>query len=67
MLELIRQRLNSNTYKAAVILSIITAIEMNYQFISQYIPIEYRQYVLFVWPVAMLTLREVTTTALANK
>lgn len=67
MLDLIVQRLKSKTYLTSLALAIITAIEMNFQFLSTFIPAEYRQYAMFVWPVAMLTLREVTTSALSEK
>lgn len=67
MLELIKQRLSSKTYLTALALALITALEMNLQLIQQFIPLEYRQYAVFVWPVAMLTLREVTTSALSTK
>lgn len=67
MLETLKQRLQSKTYWTAVALAAITAIEVNSQFFSQFVPAEYRQYLLLAWPIAMLTLREVTTSALSDK
>ena len=67
MLDLIKQRLSSKTYLTALFLALITGLEMNFQFIQQFIPAEYKQYAVFIWPVAMMTLREVTTSALADK
>lgn len=67
MFELIKQRLSSKTYLTALLLAAITAVELNSGFLSSFIPAEYRQYALLVWPVAMMTLREVTTSALSDK
>ena len=65
MIEQIKARLASKTYRTALVLAIITAVEINSQFLSSFIPPTYRQWAIFVWPVAMLTLRELTTAALA--
>ena len=67
MLDLIKQRLQSKTYWAAIIGALLTVIEANSGFISQYVAAEYRQYLIMLWPVLMLGLREVTKTALADK
>lgn len=67
MIEKIRQRLESRTYKAAMALTLLSAIEVKAQFISGFLPVEWRPYLLFIWPFAMLTLREVTTGALSDK
>jgi len=67
MIDLIKQRLKSKTYLTAITLALISGLEMNYQFVSMYLPAEYRQLLLFVWPLSMLLLREVTTKALAEK
>ncbi len=67
MIELLKQRLQSKTYITALVLALITALEMNLQFVQQFIPVQFQQYLVFVWPVAMLTLREVTTVALSDK
>lgn len=66
-LELLRQRLSSKTYLTAIALAGITVLEANMQLVSNALPPELRQYLIYVWPVAMLTLREVTNTALAYK
>jgi hypothetical protein len=42
-------------------------IELNSNFIGQFIPLPYRTYIIMLWPVLMLTLREVTTTTLSDK
>lgn len=65
MIEQIKSRLASKTYRTALVLAALSAIEVNSQFLSSFMPVDYRPYVIFVWPVAMLTLREVTTSALA--
>ena len=66
-MNLILQRLKSKTYWAALIGAVLTAIEANSGFFSQYFPPAYRPYIPMLWPVLMLALREVTTTALADK
>lgn len=66
-MELIIQRLKSKTYHVAIAGAVLTIIEANSGFLSQFLPPEYRQYVVMAWPVLMLTLREVTTGALADK
>ena len=63
----ILQRLKSKTYWVAVIGALITAVELNSNVLGSFIPVPYRNYVIMLWPVLMLTLREVTTTALADK
>lgn len=67
VLELIIQRLKSKTYLTALALALLSAIEVNLQLVSQFIPLEYRSYLIMIWPVVMLTLREVTTAALSEK
>lgn len=67
MLELIKQRLSSKTYWVALIGTLLTIVEANSGFFGQYIPMPERTYIVMLWPVLMLGLREVTTTALADK
>jgi hypothetical protein len=66
-MNLIIQRLKSRTYWVALVGALITAVELNSNFLGSFIPLPYRNYVVLLWPVLMLTLREVTTTALADK
>ena len=66
-MNLILQRLKSKTYWVAVIGALLTAAEINSNFLSSFIPVAYRNYVVLLWPVIMLTLREVTTSALSEK
>ena len=61
------QRLKSRTYWVALVGALLTVIEANSGFFGQYIPMPYRTYIVMLWPVLMLVLREVTTTALAEK
>ena len=61
------QRLKSKTYWTAIIGALLTIVEANSGFFGQYIPMPYRTYIVMLWPVLMLALREVTTTALAEK
>ena len=65
--ELIIQRLKSKTYWVAIIGALLTAVEANSGFLSQFVPAEYRSYIIMLWPVIMLVLREFTTSALADK
>ena len=66
-MNLILQRLKSKTYWVAFVGALLTAVELNSNFLGSFIPLPYRNYVIMLWPVLMLTLREVTTTALADK
>ena len=66
-MKAIIQRLKSKTYWVAVTGSLLTLVEMNSGFLSGLLPPEYTKYALMLWPILMLTLREVTTGALADK
>ena len=66
-MNLILQRLKSKTYWVAFVGALLTAVELNSNFLGSFILLPYRNYVIMLWPVLMLTLREVTTTALADK
>ena len=61
------QRLKSKTYWVALVGALLTDIEANSGFIGQFLPSPYRTYIVMLWPVLMLVLRELTTTALADK
>jgi uncharacterized membrane protein len=63
----ILQRLKSKTYWVAIVGALLTVIEANSGFIGQFVPAPYRAHIIMLWPVLMLVLRELTTTALANK
>ena len=63
----ILQRLKSKTYWVAVIGSLLTLVEMNSGYLSGLLPSEYSKFSLMLWPILMLTLREVTTGALEDK
>lgn len=67
MINNIIQRLRSKTYWVAVTGSLLTLVEMNGGYLSELLPPEYAKYSLMLWPILMLTLREVTTSALADK
>ena len=66
-LDNIGNRLRSKTYWVAIIGALLTIVEANSGFISILLPAEYSKYSVMLWPVLMITLREVTTTALADK
>jgi len=61
------QRLKSRTYWVAIIGALLTAVEANSGFFGSFIPMPYRNYVILLWPVLMVILREVTTSALSDK
>jgi uncharacterized membrane protein len=61
------QRFKSKTYWVALVGALLTVIEANSGFIGQFLHTEYRAYIVMLWPVLMLILREITTTALAEK
>ena len=66
-MQAIIQRLQSKTYWAAIIGALLTGLDAQSGFFSQYFPPAYRAYVPMLWPVLMMVMREVTTTALADK
>ena len=61
------QRLKSKTYWVAIVGALLTAIEANSSLLGQLVPAPYRAYIIMLWPVLMLILREMTTSALADK
>jgi uncharacterized membrane protein len=63
----ILQRFKSKTYWVALVGALLTVIEANSGFIGQLLPAPYNAYIVMLWPVVMLVLRELTTTALADK
>jgi uncharacterized membrane protein len=63
----ILNRLKSKTYWAAVLGAILTALDINGMLVSQQVSEAIRPYFLAAWPVIMIALREVTTTALSEK
>lgn len=67
MIDLLKQRLKSKTYWAAVIGALLSILDQQSGLLSQFVPAEYRQYLIMFWPIVMITLREVTSTALADK
>ena len=67
MLEQIQQRLKSKTYLTALAMAVISIIEINSKFITQYLPPEYAQWAVMIWPILMVSLREITTGALSDK
>jgi uncharacterized membrane protein len=64
MMDKILRRLKSKTYWAALVGAILTVVEVNSGVLSQLLPAGARAYAVMFWPVAMLVLREMTTTAL---
>jgi len=61
------QRFKSKTYWVAIVGALLTAIELNSGFLGSFIPMPYRNYIILLWPVLMVILREVTTSALSDK
>jgi len=66
-MDSILQRLKSKTYWAAIIGALLTGLDAQSGFFSQYFPIEYRLYIPMLWPLLMMGMRELTTTALSDK
>jgi uncharacterized membrane protein len=66
-MNLIIARLKSKTYWVAIVGALLTVVEANSGMISSLLPAEYAKYAIMLWPVLMITLREVTTSALADK
>lgn len=67
MMNLIKQRLKSKTYWAAMLLALLTILDAQSGFLSGFLPAQYRGYVVMAWPLGMISLREVTNAALADK
>lgn len=67
MIEKIKQRLKSKTYLVALVGGILTAIEVQSGVILGWLSPELRPYAVILWPMAMMTLREVTNAALSDK
>ena len=67
MFQILLQRFKSKTYWVALIGTLLTVIEANSGFFGQFVPAAYHQYIILLWPVVMLVLREVTTAALSEK
>lgn len=61
------QRLKSKTYIAGLVGLTLTAIELHSGAILSWMPESLRMYAVFAWPMAMFTLREVTSSALSDK
>lgn len=66
-MEIILQRLKSKTYWVAVIGALLTFMEANGHLFAGLVPTEYSKYMVMLWPVVMIALREVTKTSLADK
>ena len=66
-MEILIQRLKSKTYWAAIIGALLTGLDAQSGFFSQYFPVEYRPFVPMFWPVLMMAMREVTNSALGDK
>lgn len=66
-MDKIKQRLKSKTYWAAVLGTVMTVLETNGQGFSQLLPEGSRAWAMMFWPVAMIMLREITTTGLSEK
>lgn len=67
MIEKIKKRLKSRTYQVALAGTVLTVIEVNSGLILGWLPEEYHLYAVAIWPIAMMTMREVTSVALADK
>jgi hypothetical protein len=67
MIELLKQRLRSKTYWAAMLGAGLVILDAQSGFISGFLPAQYRGYAVMAWPLVMVSLREVTNAALAEK
>lgn len=66
-MELLIQRLKSKTYQAALLGALLTILDANSGLISQFVPPEYRAWLVAGWPLAMMIMREVTKVPLSEK
>lgn len=67
MKNAIIKRLKSKTYWAAIVGALLLVFEQNSGVFSMYLPESIRSMAVLMWPVLMIGLREITTTALAEK
>lgn len=67
MPKLILKRLKSKTYWAAIIGALLALVEQSSGAISTLLPVGMRPMAVMLWPILMITLREVTTGALGDK
>jgi len=67
MLEKIKKRLKSRTYQVAIVGGVLTMIEVNSGLILGWVPVEAQPYVIALWPLAMMSMREITNAALEDK
>ena len=57
MLKLIRTRLKSKTYRAAMVGALLAMVESNSGILSALLPVAARPYAVMAWPILMITLR----------
>ena len=61
------QNLKSRTVQTALVMAVISAIEAQSGFFSQFVPPDCRAWLVMLWPVLMIALRQITTQALDDK
>ena len=66
-MRIIKQRLKSKTYWLAIVGAVLTVVEVQGGFFSQYVADVYRPFLVMFWPVFMMIAREATTNALSDK
>ncbi len=67
MWQVLRQRWKSKTYRAAVLLALLSGIEISSGFFAGHVPDAVRPWLVMAWPLLMMLMREVTTASLAEK
>lgn len=67
MIDKVKKRLKSKTYITALVGLALTTVEMNSGLLLGWMDEVYKPYAVLLWPLAMLTLREMTTAALDDK
>ena len=66
-MKAIINRLKSKTYRVAIVGALILIVEHNSGFFASFLPESIRALAVMMWPVLMITLREVTTSSLDKK
>lgn len=66
-IEILKQVYKSRSVKAALLLSVITALEIHFEFLATLLPAQYRPWAIMVWPTVMLFFRLITKEALMDK
>lgn len=67
MFEALIKRLNSKTYIAALVMSVLTVLEVNLNVLIPLLPVATQPYAPLMWAIIMLIMRELTKEPISAK